>query len=149
MKMEVKEIELKGHIIDSFILPKVFDTIMDLGGNFQVLVFDIGKHKKDPSYTRILVKAKDRGQLDNIFGELHKLGATVPEIVGVELSAASKDRTLPDNFYSTTNHLTHVRIDDVPLIHNRNQHEHFCKRACSSENHLLPSTTLASLCNLL
>ena len=114
--MEVKEIELKGHIIDSFILPKVFDTIMDLGGNFQVLVFEIGKHKTDPSYTRILVKAKDRRQLDNILGELHKLGAAVPEIEEVEISPAPKDKTLPDNFYSTTNHPTHVRIDDGWLL---------------------------------
>jgi len=116
--MEVKEIELKGHIIDSFILPKVFDTIMDLGGNFQVLVFEIGKHKKDPSYARILVKAKDRGQLDDILGELHKFGATLPEIEEVELAPAPKDRTLPDGFYSTTNHPTYVRIDEdwVPVM---------------------------------
>ncbi len=110
--VEVKEIELKGHIIDSFVLPKVFDTIMDMGGDFQVLVFEIGKHKTDPSYTRILIKAKDRAHLDNILGELLKVGATIPEIEHLELKPSTKDKTLPDDFYSTTHHPTYVRIDD-------------------------------------
>jgi lysine-ketoglutarate reductase/saccharopine dehydrogenase-like protein (TIGR00300 family) len=109
--MEVKEIELKGHIIDSFILPKVFDTIMDLSGDFQVMEFVIGKKKTEPSYTRILIKGKDRKHLDGILGELIKIGATIPEVEEVEVKLAPKDRTLPDDFYSTTNHPTYVRIN--------------------------------------
>ena len=78
--MLIKEIELKGHIIDSLILPKVFDTIMNLGGDFEVLQFEIGKHKTQQSYARILVKSTNRKKLDQILGELHKVGATLPEI---------------------------------------------------------------------
>ena len=107
----VREIELRGHIIDSFILPRVFDTIMDMGGDFEVLQFDIGKHKTDPSYARILVKAKTRKQLDEILGELRKAGARVPEVEELRLVPAPKDRTLPDGFYSTTNHPTYVFVD--------------------------------------
>jgi lysine-ketoglutarate reductase/saccharopine dehydrogenase-like protein (TIGR00300 family) len=109
--MKVKEIELKGHIIDSFILPKVFDTIMDLEGEFEVLQFEIGKHKTDPSYARILVKGKSRRHLDDILGELHKAGAVVPEIQETKLQRAPKDRTMPENFYSTTNHPTYIRLN--------------------------------------
>jgi lysine-ketoglutarate reductase/saccharopine dehydrogenase-like protein (TIGR00300 family) len=109
--MNVREIELKGHIIDSFILPKVFDTIMDLGGDFDVLQFEIGKHKTDPSYARILVKGKNRKHLDVILSTLHQIGARVPEVEEAELQEAPKDKTLPRNFYSTTNHPTYVRID--------------------------------------
>lgn len=111
MSMEVQEIELKGHIIDSFILPKVFDTIMDMGGDFEVLQFEIGKHKTEPSYARILVKGKDRKSLDQILGELHKVGATIPEVEALELKEAPKDRALPRDFYSTTNHPTYVYLD--------------------------------------
>ncbi|WP_456474971.1 ornithine cyclodeaminase, nickel-pincer nucleotide-dependent [Candidatus Pyrohabitans sp.] len=107
----VREIELRGHIIDSFILPRVFDTIMDMGGDFEVLQFDIGKHKTDPSYARILVKAKTRRQLDEILGELRKVGARVPEVEELSLEPAPKDKTLPDGFYSTTNHPTYVLIE--------------------------------------
>ncbi len=109
--MDVKEIELKGHIIDSLILPRVFDTIMDLGGEFEVLQFEIGKHKTDPSYARILVKGKNRKVLDQILGELHKMGAAVPEMEELILKQAPKDRALPEDFYSTTHHPTYVFLE--------------------------------------
>ena len=41
-----QEIEIKGHLIDSMILTRIFDNIMDLKGDFQVLDFNIGKKKK-------------------------------------------------------------------------------------------------------
>ncbi len=41
-----QEIEVEGHIIDSSILTKIFDQIMDLKGEFQVKEIDIGKEKK-------------------------------------------------------------------------------------------------------
>ena len=40
-----EEIKLEGHIIDSLILPRVMDVIMDAGGNFDVLEVDVGTHK--------------------------------------------------------------------------------------------------------
>ncbi|MFQ6051963.1 MAG: TIGR00300 family protein [Candidatus Hydrothermarchaeota archaeon] len=107
--MAMREIELKGHIIDSFILPKVFDTIMDMDGDFEVLEFEIGKKKVETSYARILIKGQDQKHLDEILGELHKVGAYVPEIEEVEFLPAPKDKTVPDEFYSTTNHPTYIR----------------------------------------
>ena len=50
-----QEIEVSGHLIDSSILTKIFDKIMDLHGEFQVEEINIGKKKKDPSYARLLV----------------------------------------------------------------------------------------------
>ena len=47
--VESQEIELAGHIIDSGIMTQLFDRVMDMGGNFEILVFDIGKKKADPS----------------------------------------------------------------------------------------------------
>ena len=43
--MYKREIELSGHIIDSLTLPKTMDIIMDNGGDFDILEFDIGKRK--------------------------------------------------------------------------------------------------------
>ncbi len=106
----VKEIELEGHIIDSLVLPKAFDVIMDAGGDFDVLEFQIGKHKSDISHARILIKADSREQLDYILSELLKIGAKIPEVVEVKLRLAPKNRTLPEGFYSTTNHPTYVLI---------------------------------------
>ena len=42
-----QEIEVKGHLVDSSILTKIFDIIMDLKGDFTVLEFSIGKRKED------------------------------------------------------------------------------------------------------
>ena len=55
MKKFSSEIELRGHIIDSLILTKVFDGIMDHGGSFEVLDIKIGKKKKDERYAKLLV----------------------------------------------------------------------------------------------
>ena len=41
--MKAKEIEFEGHLIDSMILPKALDTILDLEGEFEILEFRIGK----------------------------------------------------------------------------------------------------------
>jgi len=107
----VREIELEGHIIDSLILTKVFDTIMDMGGTFEVLEFDIGKHTEDESYAYLLVKGRDQGHLDEILTQLHRYGANLPEIDDAEWERAPDDRVVPKNFYSTTNHRTYVRVD--------------------------------------
>jgi len=46
MKKFSSEIELRGHLIDSLILTKVFDGIMDHGGSFEVLDIQVGKRKR-------------------------------------------------------------------------------------------------------
>jgi lysine-ketoglutarate reductase/saccharopine dehydrogenase-like protein (TIGR00300 family) len=106
--MKKREIELKGHIIDSLILPKVFGTIMDMGGNFTVKEFRIGRKKTERSYARILVEARSETQLNSIIEELQKLGAVAPEVKDARLLPAPADGVLPDGFYSTTNHRTYV-----------------------------------------
>lgn len=107
--MKVREIELEGHIIDSQILTKILDRIMDLDGDFEVLEFRIGKRKTEKSYARILVKGESRSHLDRILSEIHPLGARIAEVEEVELCAAEADRVAPRGFYSTTNHPTYVR----------------------------------------
>ncbi|RZN70177.1 MAG: TIGR00300 family protein [Candidatus Methanolliviera hydrocarbonicum] len=109
--MEISEIELKGHIIDSGILTKVFDMIMDLNGDFDIREFDIGKDKTDHSYARILVKSKDKEDLEDILTAVHKLGATLPEMDNIEFKEAKRDKVVPREFYSTTNHQTYVRMN--------------------------------------
>ena len=104
-----REIELKGHIIDSGIMTRVFDAIMDMGGSFEITVFDIGKKKQDESYARILVSTEDETLLAEILSVLHRLGARPPVVEDVTLAAAEADRVVPKGFYSTTNHPTMVK----------------------------------------
>lgn len=48
-------VELSGHIIDSLILPKVLDLIVNLGGDFEILQVQVGHRRTDRSYAQILV----------------------------------------------------------------------------------------------
>ncbi len=107
--MYTREVELSGHIIDSLILPKALDLIMDMGGDFKILEFQVGKLKKDISHARIQVKGEKEAQLGEILDELSEIGAIVVEIKEVELKKSPKNKTLPTDFYSTTNHPTHIR----------------------------------------
>ncbi len=103
-----REIEVRGHLIDSMILTKIFDTIMDLKGEFQVLEIKIGKRKKDPSYAKILVQARNQKQLDEILEFVYREGATEKFQKEVKLKKAPKNMVMPDNFYSTTNNQTQI-----------------------------------------
>jgi lysine-ketoglutarate reductase/saccharopine dehydrogenase-like protein (TIGR00300 family) len=106
---ESQEIELQGHIIDSGIMTQLFDRVMDMGGNFEILVFDIGKKKTDPSYARLRIAASSKEKLSSILSELHRLGARPLEVKDVHLVAAAGDRIVPKEFYTTTNHPTQVK----------------------------------------
>ncbi|SCM57755.1 putative protein MTH_867 [Methanothermobacter wolfeii] len=106
--MNSREVELRGHIIDSLILPRALDIIMDMGGDFQILEIEIGKRKSDPSHARILVEAETPTLLNKILDELSEIGASIAEIKEVQLREAEMDRVLPEDFYSTTNHQTFI-----------------------------------------
>jgi len=103
-----QEIEVSGHLIDSLILTKIFDKIMDLKGEFQVQEIDIGKRKKDQSYVRLLVKGKNQKHLDNILETIYREGATSKDQKEIILKKSPKNYVMPDNFYSTTNNHTQV-----------------------------------------
>jgi len=107
---ESQEIELEGHIIDSGIMTQLFDKVMDMGGNFEILAFDVGKKKTDPSYTRLRIAASNKEKLRSILSELHRLGARPLEVKDVYLVPATGDRIVPKDFYTTTNHPTQVKV---------------------------------------
>jgi lysine-ketoglutarate reductase/saccharopine dehydrogenase-like protein (TIGR00300 family) len=106
---ESQEIDLRGHIIDSGIMTQLFDRVMDMGGNFEILVFDIGKKKTDPSYARLRINAPDNEKLRSILSEVHRLGTRPVEVKDVFLVPAEADCVVPKGFYTTSNHPTEVK----------------------------------------
>jgi len=102
------EVEVHGHLIDSMILTKIFDVIMDLNGEFQVQEFKVGKRKKDESYAKLLIQASSQKHLDDILESVYREGATSKIQQHVMLKQAPKDMVMPDNFYSTTNNRTDI-----------------------------------------
>ena len=103
-----EEIEVSGHLIDSLILTKIFDKIMDLKGEFQVQEISIGKRKKDQSYARLLIDAKNQEHLDKILETIYREGAVSKLQKEIKLKKSPKNYVMPDNFYSTTNNHTQV-----------------------------------------
>lgn len=109
--VESQEIELKGHIIDSGIMTQLFDRVMDMGGNFEILMFDVGKKKTDHSYARLRIAASSKEKLYSILSELHRLGARPLVVKDVHLVPAEGDRIVPKGFYTTTNHPTQIKFE--------------------------------------
>ncbi len=101
-------IEVRGHLIDSLILTKIFDEIMDVKGEFEVQEISIGKKKNDQSYARLLVQGKNQKHLDEILDLVYREGATAKSQKVVVLKSASKNMLMPENFYSTTNNNTQI-----------------------------------------
>ena len=57
--MAIETIEVSGHIIDSLLLAKILDTILDAGCDYEIVEFDVGKTSLDPSRARIVVRGDD------------------------------------------------------------------------------------------
>jgi lysine-ketoglutarate reductase/saccharopine dehydrogenase-like protein (TIGR00300 family) len=104
-------IELRGHIIDSLILPKVLDQILTRGANFKIGEIKIGEKRADQSFARIEVSAETSEALDELILRLRQHGAEVVERANVQLAPAPADGVLPDDFYVTTNQQTFVRLN--------------------------------------
>ena len=103
-------VSVSGHIIDSLILPKILDEIMDLDGTFEILTIQIGKRKTDASRATLRVHASSQRQLELLLKRLARLGAAPVSLKDVRLVPAPKDGVFPAAFYSTTNLPTEVRF---------------------------------------
>ncbi len=109
--MVSETIELRGHIIDSLILPKVLDQILTHGANFKITEIDIGKKRADQSFARIEVSAETGEALDELILRLRQQGAEVVERANAQVATAPADGVFPTDFYVTTNQQTFVRFD--------------------------------------
>jgi lysine-ketoglutarate reductase/saccharopine dehydrogenase-like protein (TIGR00300 family) len=103
-------IEAAGHLIDSGLLSGIFDKIIEHKGSYEVLTFDIGRTNDDPSKIRMRITAADEAALDELLQQLTTFGCHPVAERNAVLKPAEKDRCVPDDFYSTTNHRTHVRL---------------------------------------
>jgi lysine-ketoglutarate reductase/saccharopine dehydrogenase-like protein (TIGR00300 family) len=101
-------IEIKGHLIDSMILTRIFDKVMDLKGDFNVLEFHVGKKKDELSYARLLISGRNKKHLDQLLASVFIEGAQPTKIDGVALKPAPSEMVMPRDFYSTTNNTTQI-----------------------------------------
>jgi len=107
----VEQVELSGHIIDSLLLPKVLDEIMNLGGKFHIQTIQIGERRNDPSYARLEVEAPSAELLEEILTSINRHGAVPVHQQDCQLQEADMDGAFPEGFYCTTNENTEVRLN--------------------------------------
>jgi lysine-ketoglutarate reductase/saccharopine dehydrogenase-like protein (TIGR00300 family) len=111
MKPISEEITLEGHIIDSWNLPRAWDRIMDSGGEFELIEIRVGKQKEETSFAHMKVFTDTVAAMALLLEALTELGAVVVSPDDVKTEAAPRDGALPDDFYSSTNMPTQVRLD--------------------------------------
>lgn len=103
-------VEAEGHLIDSQILNVVFDTVVKHNASFDVLKFNIGRRNDEPSSISMRISASSEGELENVLEELVALGCRLADTQDAMTRIADRDGCVADDFYSTTNHKTFVRI---------------------------------------
>src|SRR5215210_5556545 len=103
-------IEARGHLIDSGLLSAIFDKIIEHKAAYEILKFEIGRTNDDVSELEMRVTAAEQSVLDDLLQQLTTFGCHPKRERNVLVKLAEQDRCVPDDFYSTTNHRTHVRI---------------------------------------
>lgn len=101
----------RGHLIDTQILDRIFDLIAERGAVHEVLQFDIGKRSEDESFVRLKITAPDEATLDRVMDGIVPHGCEVEAGRDARWENVPKDGCVPEDFYSTTNHQTQIRMD--------------------------------------
>ncbi len=104
-------VQIEGHIVDSDIMSEVFDLVIKAGGRFEIEEFVMGKTNVDTSTARLKVSAPTGEKLNLLLNLLSAKGCYIVSDQTVTLAAAPKDAAVSDDFYSTTNHQTEIRLD--------------------------------------
>ncbi len=113
VSVESRILRLEGHLLDSGLINRSLDLIVDSGGSFQVLNFQLGEQRQSTSAAEVKVSAPSHQVMEEIISQLIDLGA-------VDLPQDERDAKLepviqagvsPDDFYVTTIYPTEVRIN--------------------------------------
>jgi lysine-ketoglutarate reductase/saccharopine dehydrogenase-like protein (TIGR00300 family) len=106
----VEVVEAQGHLIDSHVMEQIFDKVVESNGRFEVEQFRIGRTNSDPSYLRLRVETPTRQEMEHILAQLLPIGCSPAESGDATLGLVERDRCAPEDFYSTSNHHTWIRI---------------------------------------
>ncbi len=103
-------LEIRGHLMDTGVLALVLDDVRSYGGDYRIDRLDVGKAHVDESYARLVVSADDDEGLQRLLMRLQAHGVNQVDPGEAVLREADRDGVFPDDFYSTTNLDTLVRL---------------------------------------
>jgi lysine-ketoglutarate reductase/saccharopine dehydrogenase-like protein (TIGR00300 family) len=104
-------VEAKGHLIDSGIMSQILDRIIEQKCAFEIEKFTVGKTNDDQSVARIKIRSGSLDSLKELLSLLVPLGCYLADERDARLAHAPGDSRVPDDFYSTTNYRTYVRLE--------------------------------------
>ena len=104
-------VEIRGHLMDSGVLARVLDDVLGYGGDYRIDRLDLGREHDDESSARITVGGSDPEQLDRILMRIQTHGVNQVDPGVAVTKPAPTDGVFPDDFYSTTNLQTLVRLN--------------------------------------
>lgn len=100
-----------GHLVDSGVMARILDTVIQHRGEFEVIEFAMGRTNQEASRLRLRIGAPSPAELDALLALLHDLGCARESMPPLGLAAAPAAGIAPADFYSTTNHPTRVQLD--------------------------------------
>src|SRR5262245_24392481 len=103
-------LEIRAHIIDSLLFPRILDQVLEARADYEILQFDVGRTPSDPSFARLLIKADSAERCEALVQSLMGLGMRREETGDALLVEADMDGVFPEGFYSSTNLDTEVRV---------------------------------------
>jgi lysine-ketoglutarate reductase/saccharopine dehydrogenase-like protein (TIGR00300 family) len=104
-------VEVRGHLIDMGVLSRVLDDILEYGGDYTIDKFEVGKTPNDESYAQLSVRSEDADVISRTVMRLMTHGVNPTDPGEAVLREVETDGVFPDDFYSTTNLETVVRLD--------------------------------------
>ncbi|MBD2409661.1 TIGR00300 family protein [Nostoc calcicola FACHB-389] len=112
VSVESRVIRMEGHLLDAGLINRALDLIVDAGGSFQVLNFNLGEQRQSTSAAEVKVSAPSHEVMEEIISRLIDLGAVdLPQDErDAKLEPVIQNGVAPDDFYVSTIYPTEVRI---------------------------------------
>ena len=112
--VESRVLHMEGHLLDAGIMNRSLDLVVDNGGSFKVLNFNLGLERQSTSSADVRISAPDHDIMETIVSQLIEVGAIVPEEDGQNavMEVCDLDGVAPDDFYVTNIYPTEVRVND-------------------------------------
>jgi len=105
-----EQVEITGHLMDSGVLARVLDDVLDYGGDYVVDRIDLGRNHDDESHAVLTVSAGTDEHLQRVLMRVHAHGVNLVDPGEALLREVERDGVFPEDFYSTTNLETVVRV---------------------------------------
>lgn len=111
--VESRTINMEGHLLDAGIMNRALDLIVESGGSFQVLNFQLGEQRQSISRAEVKVSAPSPEVMEEVMTQLIDLGVVdLPqESHDAHLEPVTQAGVAPQDFYVTTIYPTEVCIN--------------------------------------